>query len=709
MSADDRRDPSDRPPPAARGVEPIRRRTPTIPYGVDIPPGAESGSGLKRPPALRGLRAKTMPPSELPIVSPGSPKSVPPMNSERYEKLKPSVEFTAVRDELDAPYELEEALAPHLAWLTDEDARAELFKQLQKGDHARVLSMMVEARRRYPRNVSIGRSIQIVERAAIARLLARIGPLELVPEVVGKPVLGRDPAALFSHIDGKATFEDVLRASPYPRLRSLEILAELVRRSAVRIRDDQLPPDVAHLPGASGRAPPARRASSMRPAIEATGPFGDDDATGRATLPDPMEVAARAAMLRDQVALERTPKAPGVAHRLETPRYPMPSAADRRHSGAGFRAVGGAAAKEIAVAKVPQSALDERAEPEHHDDRPVLAKREETRPRAELEGPRKIVRKAMVRAPAVVAAELLADAERRDQAAETKRAEPPKPAPLRSSDPDADESDEADLSEAERALRAVRRERERQAALVRQRDAEEPPPESVPARTTLESVAPKEPAGAPSKADVAEDATAAREVVVSPVTDPSPSPVPAPPRPSLEITTAEEPIRGRADADGGRKLPGGVIGLAAVAVLLSFVAVIIALTRHDAPPSPAAQPTPTPVPTTQPVQPPAPTQPAVVAPDTMHVVIDASPREARVFLDDVLLTGHPIDQIIQRDGKKHVIRVEAIGYKTSKTTFEASADTKLIIALELVPMRVAPPPTAAPAAPPPRGTEDIYK
>jgi hypothetical protein len=144
-----------------------------------------------------------------------------------------------------------------------------------------------------------------------------------------------------------------------------------------------------------------------------------------------------------------------------------------------------------------------------------------------------------------------------------------------------------------------------------------------------------------------------------------------------------------------------------VAVLLSFVAVIIALTRREPPPAPivmaptAASPTPAPTPTPEPAKGPA-TAPPNALGDTMHLVVDASPREARVLLDDVLLTGHPVDQILPRDGKKHALRVEAIGYKTSKTTIEANADTKLIIALELIPTK----PLVDPA---PKPNDDPYK
>ena len=151
-------------------------------------------------------------------------------------------------------------------------------------------------------------------------------------------------------------------------------------------------------------------------------------------------------------------------------------------------------------------------------------------------------------------------------------------------------------------------------------------------------------------------------------------------------------MRARSDDSRERRLPGGVIGLAAVAVLLSFVAVVIALTRHENPPV-TAQPQPAPTPTTAPVQPTAvPTLGKDVASETLHLVVDASPREARVYLDDVLLTGHPVNQILHRDGKPHQVRVEAAGYRPRLEKFDATGDTRLIMSLELLPPKTPPPP-----------------
>lgn len=703
MSADDRRDPTDRPPAVARGPEPLRRRTPTIPYGTEGSSGEAVLPRLK--PALRGIRAKTMPPPTLEAPpettpSPLPPKSTAAINSERYENLRASVEFTAVRDDIDEPYDLEEALGQHLAWLTDDEAKAELFKQLQKGDHGRVLSTMTEARRRYPRNLSIGRCIQIVERAAIARLLERIGPLVLVPEPVGKPVLGRDPATLFAQIDGKATFEDVLRASPFTRLRSLEILAELVRRSAVRVRDDQLPAAVAHLRGASGRTPPHRRASSMRPALSAPVPFADDDATGRATMPDPLEVATRAALLKEPYESERTPKAPDVgAQRISTPRVSGSQLFDRRTSAGGFRA---APRKETFDAPTPAArrALDDRAE---YDFPEVRANKTGTAGRVDSPFPGKAQRKGTVRA-AAVGVVVGADPDREAAAVRARG----RVADERRDEDDDDEQDDI----AAKALREVQLERARQAQLARDKVAEQKvaeqkvadqkskePPESVPARKTLESIAPSSPvereAENPSEPDPLASHDESRS---SPPPEVAPSvslltPTPAVVAPRLEVV--ESPRMSSAHEREPRKLSTGVLGLAALAIVLCFVAVVIAITRTTPAPAPIAQQTQQVAPpreTAPPAQPTAPEPaPKGALADTIRLVIDASPRDARVYVDDVLLTGHPIDQKLPRDGKTHQLRIEAIGYRTSKTTFDANADTKLIIGLEIIPQKAVAP------------------
>jgi len=167
-----------------------------------------------------------------------------------------------------------------------------------------------------------------------------------------------------------------------------------------------------------------------------------------------------------------------------------------------------------------------------------------------------------------------------------------------------------------------------------------------------------------------------------------------------------------------------VMALVGVAVIGSAVAVYLSL-RAASEPSAARDPgTPhltatTPLtPTTVAPKETASVSPAVPLPTTMHVRIEATPRAARVTLDKVLLTAHPVDEIIPRDGKEHEIRVELAGYETFKKTFTGDGEISLTITLkQLAPTTVAapqpttPPTNTAPAQTPtttPTKPEDVY-
>lgn len=685
--SDERRDPSDRPPPpAARaGLEPIRRRTPTIPYGVTHEPDDDDGLHVKLsvPP---GIRAK---PFSEPTEPPRSLKSpIPASSSDRYEHFTSTVEFMGAKGE--ESYDLADALAPHLAWLTDEEARRDLFKQLKKGDHGRVLSVMVEERRRYPRNLSIGRAIQIVERAAIARLLGHIGPLELVPQRCGQPTLGRDPMLLFRLVDGRATFEDILRASPFSRLRSLEIFGELVRRRAVKVHDDLLPTSALPSRNLESTAKPC---GSMRPRIEAPVPFNDEDIDARATMPDPLEVATRAALLRTAEESERPPKPKAFPSRAPTPEKPVPGRreTERQFTNSGFRP----GVNELAD---PPTPMPRRVAPVVRvDERSDLPERVEVK----RPGRRAAVHIAPVGTGAL---------------GSTARRVPRDESPI--------EPSTSITAAVPLVLETLPRVTQRAPVSV------SPPPETVKRPSApvdekpISERVPDTKRGAErvtievAPASLASETTAkstyqfvspsVSELTDEPSLSRSSASTPTPPRGSpaslsrLDAATSDVAMNHGAQGARERRLPSGVLGLAAVAVLLSFVAVVIALTRHDAPPI-VAQPTPIPTLAPQPTSPTtsAPLSPKGASPDTLRLVVDATPREARVYLDGVLLTGHPINQVLQRDGKSHELRVEAAGYRPRTETFEANEDTKLIVSLELVPPKAQPPP------PPPR-TEEIY-
>lgn len=67
---------------------------------------------------------------------------------------------------------------------------------------------------------------------------------------------------------------------------------------------------------------------------------------------------------------------------------------------------------------------------------------------------------------------------------------------------------------------------------------------------------------------------------------------------------------------------------------------------------------------------------------TMLFKIQVEPKYARVTLDGVLLTKAPIEVVIPKDGKEHVVRVESAGFHTRKMVFSADADVSMIVALD---------------------------
>ncbi|WP_394829138.1 serine/threonine protein kinase [Pendulispora albinea] len=131
-------------------------------------------------------------------------------------------------------------------------------------------------------------------------------------------------------------------------------------------------------------------------------------------------------------------------------------------------------------------------------------------------------------------------------------------------------------------------------------------------------------------------------------------------------------------------------------------------------------------PTTSPVASAPTTVSAAPAKLETEIEFDISPANAVVFIDDVPVAGRPPRGTYPRDGKEHIVRVQAEGYasKTQEVTFDI-ANLRLPLSLEKehrssAPVwrpsggggkrassgtaPAAPPPSSAPAAPPPSET-----
>jgi hypothetical protein len=149
-----------------------------------------------------------------------------------------------------------------------------------------------------------------------------------------------------------------------------------------------------------------------------------------------------------------------------------------------------------------------------------------------------------------------------------------------------------------------------------------------------------------------------------------------------------------ADREGALKLPTLVMGLAAIAVLVSGVSLYVTLgAKPDpvaAPPAPDPRPAPppsgpAPIPSSQPSAATAPSAPAPTASTTelesVTLEVEVSPYYAQVYLDGTLLTK-PFRVGMVRDAREHELRIEAGGHKSQRRTFVVKGDRSFVIALE---------------------------
>jgi hypothetical protein len=149
-----------------------------------------------------------------------------------------------------------------------------------------------------------------------------------------------------------------------------------------------------------------------------------------------------------------------------------------------------------------------------------------------------------------------------------------------------------------------------------------------------------------------------------------------------------------ADREGGLRIPTVVVGLAALAVLVSGVSLYVTLgakpERASNPPAPDPRPLPTlSPPTGTPSHSSAPTPPSSAPAgssdpsdiESVTLEVEVSPPYAQIYLDGTLLTK-PFKVALARDSRDRELRIEAGGYKTQKRTFTMKGDRSFVIALE---------------------------
>lgn len=246
-------------------------------------------------------------------ASPGDLRTRPTPRVPRAYVSRPSIEppTESSRPRLaddPAPEEgadLASALEPHLAWL-DESRRSELYLTLLKGQFALALSTLERESARFPRNLSIVRAKQMVERVAIHHLIGKLRPLDRVPVLVERARVRRVTTAvseLLKLCDGVASLEEILRKSKAPRLSTLQILSGLVERGALVLSRPRHRAFLDEALAAPEEAPVAEPLHA-----------GDDaePVTGRATLPDPVEARYLAALMPPPSGPQRRPTLRGM-------------------------------------------------------------------------------------------------------------------------------------------------------------------------------------------------------------------------------------------------------------------------------------------------------------------------------------------------------------------------------------------------------------
>ncbi|MDP9036373.1 MAG: protein kinase [Myxococcota bacterium] len=156
-------------------------------------------------------------------------------------------------------------------------------------------------------------------------------------------------------------------------------------------------------------------------------------------------------------------------------------------------------------------------------------------------------------------------------------------------------------------------------------------------------------------------------------------------------------------AKGPRLVAWAVLGALAV---LGVTASILAMGRVSDPPRASASIAP--VLQTAGSAPPSAEKQSV---EKVHVIVRASPAQARIVIDGTLVFENPSVVTFTKDGARHAVRVEAQGYSPRDESFDANGDRTFVLALEpdKAPPRAAagprlPAPALVPPAPSPGAT-----
>ncbi|MBK6520424.1 MAG: hypothetical protein IPG04_41440 [Polyangiaceae bacterium] len=129
-----------------------------------------------------------------------------------------------------------DALEPHIGWMS-EDLRADFCASLVHGEVLRAHDHLVTEQERYPKNITIKKTLALYRSQVLQRYEEAFGGLHVVPRKTRSFPSMRvgDRQRLAAAIDGESAIETVIRRSKLDRLRALETLISWFKAGSLEI------------------------------------------------------------------------------------------------------------------------------------------------------------------------------------------------------------------------------------------------------------------------------------------------------------------------------------------------------------------------------------------------------------------------------------------------------------------------------------------
>lgn len=586
-------------------------------------------------------------------------------------------ELDAGRPQAQRPLRLKSlltALEPHIGWMSEEQ-RHDLTVAIDGGDLARAQDHLTQLQDRYPKNLTIKKTLGLFRAEAVARLEEVLGGLHTVPRKTSLFPQVRTPerSRISAAIDGLTPVEGILRKSKVDRLRGLEAIASWFRAGAIEIIDASFT-EAVHTSRSMRVEPTAKSALESQPPP----PLWDDSETTQRydSATTPLGAKGKYALtLEDDATVKAsrsvsrpTPPEPRLAHTSPPPPatlpFSSPESARAPAQRTGLRALARAArsfdrpTKTLRGLEAPKLSSDiEGALPEAEHDRTTshFGDAEPPEQLPEAEEPAASLPVVSAVAPETVSSAGVVPAPETPEGGAEEELPIVEPAPAKGAAPTL-------LSEGEEARAPAAEPEPEEAAAVDEPAPEEPAATSVSAAKVASAPPPAaaQPVAAPAPAKramwpFALGAAAIAAVAVYAVVDfggeePRPSPT--------DTTVASAPVATTAAPSA----------LATPTASSSAAPAASATSSATASPSGSAQAA------------------------TVKVTLEIEPHFAKVLLDGKALPKKTKELTLPRDGKEHEIRVESAGFRKRKIKVKADRDAHLVITLEVIPKAQKPKP-----------------